>query len=283
MEALSGPRPKSSRLSQGQPAGKPAGPSSARKRPGVDEDPIILPEEKKAAEAKGAGGAAGAANERKLIEIDAGVGVVPRPSATIDPFNFYNSYYHSREKDRIDPNKLRQTLSGLNRLRKYREVHAAILGYLKNQAYHRVELEPWMYEALALAIKMDNGSEADVKKSLEYAADLAEKTNNPNQLVSVADLLYRRGHFDRVGKLLDQAMKKIPHRAEPIEMSINLARQTINPIRMADSVERLLSLGWPGQDDVLRLQATNQVDEMVKQLLARNRKTEADAHPAEPG
>ena len=86
-----------------------------------------------------------------------------------------------------------------------------------------------------------------------------------------------KGYFDRVGKLLDEAMPKIPHRAEPIEMSINLAQKTKDPARMADAVERLLSLGWPGQDEYFRIEAGNQVDQMVKQLRADNKAAEADA------
>ncbi len=34
-------------------------------------------------------------------------------------------------------------------------------------------------------------------------------------------------------------------------LSINLAQKTNDPVRMADSVERLLSLGWPGQDEYI--------------------------------
>ena len=69
-------------------------------------------------------------------------------------------------------------------------MHAAILGYLKNSGVPSRATEPWMYEALALALKMNNGPDADVKKALDYAADLAQRTHNPNHLVSVADRLF---------------------------------------------------------------------------------------------
>ena len=50
-----------------------------------------------------------------------------------------------------------------------------------------------MYEALAMAIEMNHGSPADIKTALNYAADLAQKTHNPNFLVSVADKMYMKG------------------------------------------------------------------------------------------
>ena len=45
-------------------------------------------------------------------------------------------------------------------------------------------------------------------------------------------------------------MEKVPHRVEPLLMSINLAQKTKDPKRMADAIEKLLALGWPGDDDV---------------------------------
>ena len=194
----------------------------------------------------------------------------------VNPFAFYLSFYRSRDEDRINPDKLRHTLASLNRLRKFREVHAAILGYLKNLSYHRVPPEPWMYEALGLALKMNEGPEADRKKAFNYAADLAQKTHNPNHLTSVADRLFLEGYLERVGTLLDEAMPKVPHRIDPILMSINLAQKTKDPVRMADSVDRLLSLGWPGRDEYFRIEAGAQVDKLVAQLRAENKVAEAD-------
>ena len=131
--------------------------------------------------------------------------------------------------------------------------------------------EPWMYELLATSIEINQGSAADVKKSLNFAADLAQRTHNPNHLVSVADQLFMRGYFERVGPLLDEAMPQVPHRSEPMVMSINLAQKTKDPIRMADAIDRLLSLGWPGQDEYFRIEAANQVDALAKSLREEER------------
>jgi hypothetical protein len=161
----------------------------------------------------------------------------------------------------------------LNRLGKVKEVHAALLGYLTNR---RNPHEVWMYEALAAAIELNNGAAADVKKALNYAADLAQASHNPNLLFSAADKLYWRDHFERVGPLLDETMPLVPHRVEPIVMSVNLALKTKDPVRMADAVERLFSLGWPGQDDYLRQDAANQVDALAKTLREDGKAQEAD-------
>ena len=92
-----------------------------------------------------------------------------------------------------------------------------------------------MYEALALAIEMNKGKPEDVKTSLGYAADLAQRTHNPNDLVSVADQLFLQGLL-RPGRrpCSTRPPTKVPHRAEPLVMSINLAQKTKDPKRMAD-------------------------------------------------
>lgn len=162
----------------------------------------------------------------------------------------------------------------LNTSKKFRDTRAVLVGFL---TYHSKEAETWMYEALGLSIKMNQGNDSDVKTALGYAADLAVKSRNPNDLVSVADQLLLLGHTDRVGALLDQAAELIPHRAEPLMMSINLARKLKDPKRMGDAVTRLLSLGWPGYDESMRRDARKQVENLAKSLREDSRGDDADA------
>ena len=60
-------------------------------------------------------------------------------------------------------------------------------------------------------------------------------------------------------------------------MSINLAQATKDPKRMADAVEQLLSLGWPGNDEAIRRDARQQVEKLAKTLREERRGDEADA------
>jgi hypothetical protein len=149
-----------------------------------------------------------------------------------------------------------------------------LIGFL---TYNSRDAEPWMYCALALAYRMSEGNEADVKTSLGYAADMAIKSGNPNVLVSVADQMFLLNSYDRVGELLDKAAPLVPHRAEPLAMSINLAQKTKDPARMASSIAALLSLGWPGMDEDLRASARKQAETLAKSLREDGKKDEADA------
>ena len=195
-----------------------------------------------------------------------------KASGKVDPYVFYRSYYRSDDKDRTDPDRLRRTVRDLNRIGKPRLLHAALIGYLEN---HSRLAEPWMYEALASAIELNQGPVDDVKKALYYAADLAQQTHNPNHLVSAADQLMYRGFLERVGPLLDEAMSLVPHCCDPMSMSILLAQKTSDPKRMAASVDDLLSLGWPGRDEYFRVESANQVEALASSLDESGRTQEA--------
>ena len=93
----------------------------------------------------------------------------------------------------------------------------------------------------------------------------------------MADLLFLHKAYERVGPLLDLAAEKVPHRSEPLIMSINLARATKDPKRMGDAVSRLLELGWPGDDDRIRLEARQQAESLAKTLREEGRDDEAEA------
>jgi hypothetical protein len=237
------------------------------------DDPAVLPKNPRTAPGAAAKPGARGQSLGDLIAIDPNVGHMAQPGAKVDPFTFFVDYYRSQDRDRTDPEKLRKIVRDLNRIGRTREVHAALVGYLKN---HSKLAEPWMYEALAGAIELNEGSAADVKKALNYAADLAQRSHNPNHLVSAADQLFYRGYLERVGLLLDEAMPLVPHRSEPMVMSINLAQKTKDPKRMAEAVDNLLSLGWPGQDDYFRLESANQVDTLAKSLREDGKAEEAD-------
>jgi hypothetical protein len=208
-----------------------------------------------------------------LIPIDGSGAPVAKSNGKADPYSFWMHYYRTNDATRTDPERLRETVQLLNQSGKVRDVHAALLGYLTNHPDHA---EAWMYEALALAIEMNKGSTADAKTALNYAVDLAQRSHNPNHLVSVADMLMLKGYFERVGPLLDEAAAKVPHRNEPLLMSVNLAQKTKDVRRMAETIDRLLSLGWPGQDDYIRTESRNQAEILAKALREDGHSDQAD-------
>jgi hypothetical protein len=209
--------------------------------------------------------------DRPLIPIPAGAANTGPGAANPDRYAYWSDYYRKHDES---SEQLRETVRLLNLSRKFTDVHAALTGYLTHRSRNA---EPWMYEALALAIEMNQGKPEDIKTALNYATDLALRTHNPNDLVSVADKLLLKGYNERVGPLLDEAAAKVPHRAEPLVMSINLAQKTRDPKRMGESIDHLLSLGWPGNDEYFRREARSQAERLAASLREEGRREEADA------
>ena len=94
-----------------------------------------------------------------------------------------------------------------------------------------------MYEAMALAIEMNQGKPEDVRdprlRGRHGPRDPQPEPPGERGRHAVPDKSY-----ERVGPLLDLAAEKVPHRAEPLMMSINLARDTKDPKRMGDAVDQ---------------------------------------------
>jgi len=165
----------------------------------------------------------------------------------------------------------------------YGHAEAALKGYLR---YHGKSAEPWMYEWLVKAIESRKGGDAEVKTALGFAALLAKRTRNPNDLIRIADMMVVRNFLGTIGdpkfetnvaELIDLAAEKIPANAIPPMMSVNLAAKTKDPKRMGDAAERLLALGWPGIDDRMRKDVAEQVNLLIKALKDEGRSDEADA------
>ncbi|HEX8202217.1 MAG TPA: hypothetical protein VF590_17200 [Isosphaeraceae bacterium] len=183
---------------------------------------------------------------------------------------FWDRFYTTHDES---PAELLEKIALLRREGKLQDVEAILRGFLR---FHSPAAEAWMYELLAVAVEFNGGEAADVRQALTYAAQLADKGNVPDNLVTIADLLYLRGYFDQAAPLLDRAMEAIPHRVEPLLMSMNLAEKTKDPRRMGDAVGRLLALGWPGRDEPLRAEARRRARALAEALRRDGRSVEAD-------
>jgi hypothetical protein len=206
---------------------------------------------------------------------------VAAPAEPVDALSFWKEHFRVATKE--TPVTLFQTVAQLIKAKKFSDAEAALKGYL---TFHGKESEPWMYVMLAECIVARKGPDTELKQTLSFAAFLAKRTRNPNDLVRVADMLVLRGFYGpvgdpgyetNIGELVDLAAEKVPANAIPPMMSINLATHDKDPKRMAEAVDRLLSLGWPGIDDQFRRDAKEQVKALADALRIENRSEEADA------
>ena len=255
----------------------PAGPLPSRKKAAADNDPVVKPRRRPrrvTARRVTIPGSGRQGSDRDQLPAAM---AVAKPNVNVDPVRVLSVVLPIARRRPVNPEKLRQMLASLNRLRKPREVHAAILGYLKNIPYHRVPAEPWMYEALAMAIEMNRVPRPTSKRRLNYAADLAQAIAQPQPSAQRRRPALPQG-LSRAGGHACW-MKRCPR--SRIVSSRSRCR-SISPRR-----PRIRS-GWPtpssafsrsagpGDDEYLRIEAGQQVDRMVKQLRDENKTAEAE-------
>lgn len=194
--------------------------------------------------------------------------IVNRPTST-DPFVFWKDYFRAND---TSPADLLANIVILRKEKQFRDIQAALAGYL---TYRPKRVEIWMYEMLAIAIEKNGGREEDAQKALGYAADIAIKRGSVIDLTRVADLLHIHKMDRRAAELLPLAMEKDPSDERPLQMGINLARLLKDPDLMGLAAQRLLSVGWPGVDEELRIEARKQVDSLAKTLKSEGRGADA--------
>lgn len=192
----------------------------------------------------------------------------------------YDAHYRTHD---VSAAQLWVDVKFLRELKRLPEVEQAIIAFLK---HHPRKAEPWMYLLLATAYEIDGRDPAEARKSIAWAGYLARNQGDPYTLIQVADVMLLRELDEvpvpragvepvRAGALLDAAYEKAPHRAEPLLMSLLLAERTRDPVRMAETAERLLALGWPGTDQEWREGVRRRVEAMARELESDGRGEEA--------
>ncbi len=123
----------------------------------------------------------------------AGPKAAARRQAGGGPVQVLERLFRRRPSSRPRPRQnLFQTVAELIKAKKFDHAEAAIKGYLN---YHGKDAQPWMYELLVKCIEAGaRGTEkrGSIRQTLGFAAYLAKRTKNPNDLVRVADMLVLR-------------------------------------------------------------------------------------------
>jgi len=187
---------------------------------------------------------------------------------------YWANYYRKHDESPRDLADKVAVLNGNKPQPKFADVQAILVAYL---TYRSKNAQPWMYAALGLAIEENKGKPEETRLMFKYASDAARSTQDPNHLVSVADLLLLQKQYDLAGPLIDLAMDKVPHRMEPMLMSMRQAEETKDARRMTEAAEKLLALGWPNDDEAIRAGTRGRVEQLAKAIREEGRGGEADA------
>ena len=175
-----------------------------------------------------------------------------------DPRTVWPRFF-KRHRDRIDQSTIRILLQTL----------------VKHQAYeHAIELlrtairegkaQPWMYEALAMVLRLAGRPDREVEQALLSAADVI--SDSPLSLYRVAEQLAKFSHYRAALNLMRRASALAPDVPLPYEKSLVLALALDDADSLEWAATNLLSRAWRDRHFELHRLAHAAVEEMVRKL-----------------
>jgi hypothetical protein len=142
-------------------------------------------------------------------------------------------------KNTADPAAIRQTVRERMQARNFDEVIAIIQGALRNQ-----QTQPWMYEALALAMQAEKKPAAEIERALLSAADFAQ---GPGELMRLAEYLQKSGFDNRALGLYKQVARLEPLNAEPFVRGLKIANRLNDADGLQWTTLGILSQAWTAE------------------------------------
>ncbi len=189
----------------------------------------------------------------------------PQPIATPQgstPTVAWNEYFRNTHPA---PSIVRTTVRELMKNNQQDQIIGLINGALQNN-----QSQPWMYEAMVLAMQISGSPKSDIERALMSAVDLA---GDQNDLMIVADYMVKNGMQKRALRLLESIANIESNRPEPYVLGLRAAQQ-INDIKHIQwAAVGILSQAWPTHKEVVT-QAIHAAEAVRVQLKKEGRDSE---------
>jgi hypothetical protein len=171
-------------------------------------------------------------------------------------------------KTEPQPKAVRVAVRRLMGERKFDHVVALIGAALRNR-----QCQPWMYEALALALDAAGRPKADVERAIMSAVDFVD---NSTDMMYIANYLSRMGMNDRAIEVYRQASHLDPLRPEPYMLGLKAARAANSLEGLKWASLGILGQAWPKEQASVWQAGMGVAKEVLDKLRAEKRDDEAD-------
>src|SRR5439155_13420723 len=146
--------------------------------------------------------------------------------------------------------------------------------FLKANLRQGIVVRPWVYEALAQALRETNASPEEIERAVLSAADLEPLDAEGYLHASVA--LAENKHFDHALAFCRQAAALQPNIPQPYEAALDQAVIAKDTDAMEWAAGRLLLQDWPLNNQELHDKARVKLDSLAKSLSDAGRKEDAE-------
>jgi hypothetical protein len=184
--------------------------------------------------------------------------------AGADPEQAWNQYLSTHKEA---PESLRQTVRSLWKENKPKEVIGLIQAALRNH-----QAQPWMYEALSLAMQAAGWSKEEMERAAMSAVEFAQ---TPLDLMYIAGYLEYIGLEKRAVQVLRQVAQIEPLMPEPYVQGLRLAKKLNDLEEIQWATVGILSQAWPKEQIEVWQKGVHAATETLAKLEAEKRTDEA--------
>ncbi len=201
--------------------------------------------------------------------------IVVTPSGDQSPDDAWDNFFAQHQGDSAESAQLldlriRATAREFSSREKYADIVPMISAAIRSS-----QGQPWMYEALALAMLAADCPRSDVERALMSAVDLSSEMDT---MMDIAIYMARVGLDQRALQLLREVAFANPFRPEPYALGLASAKRLddIDGIRWATL--GILSQAWPEEQSGVEDRALRLAKATVDRLRQSGRSEDADAY-----
>lgn len=181
-----------------------------------------------------------------------------KPVGDRSPDEVWNDYFSKRQPKKQD---VAQVILKFHNAKKHYQVIAIIGAALRHGQGQR-----WMYDVLALSMKVVGRPQADINRVLSSSLDLAGGANIDNMLQGAAHFVRFRG-YDLALQIYRQASRLDPTRSEPYILGLKHAQRQKNYDAIRWATTGILTTAWLGDYSRLHQQAIAAADDAYQALV----------------
>ncbi|HXG09183.1 MAG TPA: VWA domain-containing protein [Gemmataceae bacterium] len=145
--------------------------------------------------------------------------------------------------------------------------------FLKANLRHGIVVRPWVYEALAIALKEAKASPEEIERAELAVADL--EPHDPQALLRSAQAMAEHKRYDRAVAFCRQASLLEPNAAQPYAEALLYAELGKDPQAMEWAAGNLVRQDWPVNNEELQKKAREKLASLARTLAADKRPQEA--------
>jgi hypothetical protein len=183
----------------------------------------------------------------------------------------WNDYFAARVDDKAPSEAaVREGVRQLMKDKKFDHVIACIYAALRHQ-----QGQPWMYEALCLAMQADERKPEEIERVLLSVLDFA---STPFEVMYLAQYMARSGLEKRALHLFRQTSQVMPWAPQPYVAGLQLAQKLDDLDAIEWATVGILSQPWATQWISVWDTGRNVAQATLERLKSENRKEEADQY-----